>query len=247
MDKLYKLPEESIKLLHKHGLLKQLIKAEVTSQLLSKISINKELQEKIIQDFLTKRGLNNQAKYEQWLTDNHYKKEEIEYMATAEVRFKQYSIDTFNHKAGTRFLERKNQLDVVVYSLLRLSDYDLAKELFLRIKEGEADLGDLASQYSEGLEKQTRGVIGPAPLDNAHPTLAEVLRTIPSGQVQPPKKILGSFVVLRLESYEPVQLDEFMKTKMSEELSHISINEKVEKLSKELLNQLNDSIENGGI
>ena len=70
---------------------------------------------------------------------------------------------------------------------------------------------------------------------------------MPLGKVESPKRILGSFVILRVESYEPVKLDDFMKVKMSEELSHISIEEKVIKLSLELLAETNDSLEHGEI
>ncbi len=67
----------------------------------------------------------------------------------------------FAAKAEARFLERKNELDQVVYSLLRLENSFLARELYLQIESGESNFADLAKRYAEGPERNTNGIVGP--------------------------------------------------------------------------------------
>ena len=84
--------------------------------------------------------------------------------------------------------------------------------------------------------KTTRGIIGPVPIGSAHPQLAEILKHSPPGEVQPPIKIEGLYLVVRVESYDPAQLDNFMRGKMCEELFNNWLTSKALEVSKTLLN-----------
>jgi len=134
----------------------------------------------------------------------------------------------FSARAEQRFLARKNQLDQVIYSLLRIEeDGPLAQELYLRIAEGEADFAELAARYSMGPERSTRGVVGPVPLLQAHPTLAELLRTSRPGQLHPPLRIEQWWLVVRLESLRSATFDPDMRQRMSRELFEEWVEEEV--------------------
>ena len=159
-------------------------------------------------------------------------------IATSNIRIKDHCLKEFGSKAEARFLERKNQLDLVTYSLLRVSNLRKLRELFLRIQEKEVEFGELASIHSEGMEKQTRGIIGPIPLDKAHPVLAEQLRTSKIGEVSQPFKVDKYYLVIRVESYKPVQLDNLMREKMSEELFEEWLNSKSQIIFDELITKL---------
>jgi hypothetical protein len=64
-------------------------------------------------------------------------------------------------QAKKRFLKRKDQLDLVCYSMIRVKSRSTANELYLRISENESTFEEIASDYSEGPEKNTKGNIGP--------------------------------------------------------------------------------------
>jgi parvulin-like peptidyl-prolyl isomerase len=121
-------------------------------------------------------------------------------------------------KAEARFLERKTGLDQIVYSLLRVADGGLARELYLRIAGQETDFPSAATEYSLGPESKSRGLVGPVPLLQAHPTLAQRLRTNPPGQLIEPFQIEQWWVVVRVESYTPAVLDDTTRMAMAKEL-----------------------------
>jgi len=136
--------------------------------------------------------------------------------------------DQFSAKAEARFLERKSQLDVVVYSLLRLRDAGLARELYLQIAAGESGFADLAAAHAEGPEKQTHGIIGPVPMSQAHPVLADRLRTADTGVVLEPFQVLDWWLIVRLEQYTPATFDQATADAMSRELFEQWVDEQLE-------------------
>ena len=230
------LSEELIKLLHTNNLLRPLLKAEYTKEVLSKVSLNKKEEDAELNALKEKLDIFEESNYKKWLETNHLNETEFKNLALKNLRLKSYCKQHFEHKAESRFLERKTQLDIVVYSLIRVKDIFTAKEIFLRISENESDFGELASLYSEGIENRTRGLVGPIPLGQAHPALIEVLRTSQPGTIQPPFEIEGSHLVVRVESYEPAQLDDFMREKMTEELFNVWIETQVSQLHDSLIN-----------
>ncbi|NJR68762.1 MAG: hypothetical protein HC771_08900 [Synechococcales cyanobacterium CRU_2_2] len=106
----------------------------------------------------------------------------------------------------------------MIYSLLRLKDAAIAQELYFRLESEEAVFTDLATQYSQGPEANTGGLIGPADLGGCHPRLAEMMRVSQPGQLWPPTRIEDWWVIVRLEKFMPAQLDEAMRRRLLEEL-----------------------------
>jgi len=228
-----------LKILHKNNLLKALIKGEIIKGILSEVSIEENLKERKIEELKKNLNLSDEEKFTKWLDDSFYSKEDFEDLAQSKERIKVYCKQNFNNKVGARFLEIKNKLDEVVYSLIRCKDLFKAKELYQRLIENEDSFGNLAAKYSEGPEKKTRGIVGPAPLAAAHPKLSEILGRSRVGKLESPKEINGSYVIVRLEFFEPAKLDESMTEKLEEELFQTWIESKVNEVNLTVLEQLN--------
>ncbi len=237
MESIKCLNQESILLLHRNSLLRPLIKAELVKTELKKISLDKDLEKNTISDFFKRLGVNDENKYQEWLINNNLTRSDLEELALKQVKTKILCKQEFDHKAEARFLQRKNKLDVVIYSLIRTKDPFKAQELYLRIIDNEAEFSDLASTYSEGIEKKTRGIIGPVTVEKSHPIMQEILRTSEPGKTNKPVKIDDSYVVVRVESYDPARLNDFMKEKMREELFNDLIESKVNDINQLLLEQ----------
>jgi parvulin-like peptidyl-prolyl isomerase len=119
-----------------------------------------------------------------------------------------------------RFLEAQGGRDEVIYSLLRVRDPGLARELWIRLEEGEVSFAEAAQQFSEGPESHRKGVMGPMQIGVLQPQeLAQWLRSLRPGEISAPR-VLGEWQVLvRLEKLTPARFDDAMReTLLQEEL-----------------------------
>lgn len=229
--------------LAKHGLLRALLRQVVLSLCLADEQLSDEERQLALQDFARERGLGSQADLERYQQALLLTPEALALQVERPLRLLRHCQRLYSAKAEARFLERKAQLDRVVYSLVRVADEGLARELYLQLMEGEANFADLAAAYSEGPERSTRGIVGPVPLTQAHPQLVQRLRTAPLGEVQEPFRIDQWWLVFRLESLTAASFDESMARQMSQELFEQWLESQVETLMarvRELLQQSGD-------
>jgi len=223
-----------IGLLAKHRLLKLLLKHIILAECASSIPVTDVEKERALKDFMRKKKISSDSELDAFLRINLLRREELQEQLLQPGRLSRYVNNHFGPKAEARFLRRKNQLDRVIYSLLRVEDPGLARELFFRIDEGESDFAELAATYAQGPEKATRGVVGPVPLMQAHPVLAERLRTAVPGMLIQPFQIGKWWLVIRLESCSPATLTHEIASQMARELFEDS----VEELIVQRMNQL---------
>ena len=216
--------------LARHQLLLPLLRQEVISRAVSQVQLPAERQQQAMQEWAARKGIRTPEQLAAVCRSESLSEEDVQIQAQLPLRVAYHCRDHFMHRAEQRFLARKHQLDQVVYSLLRVESGALAQELYLRIAEGEADFAELAAQYAKGPEQTTRGVVGPAPILQAHPALAERLRTSRPGQLSPPLQIEQWWLVVRLEVMRPATFDEAMQERMGLELFEEWVEEQVGEL-----------------
>jgi len=218
MPDLHELDPSNLELLRRHSLLEPLAQKLVVAEAVAGETVTDEERSQTLQTFREQRNLTDEGELSHFLSEAGISAEDLEWQLLLPLRIERHCQGHFRHKAEARFLERKNQLDQVVYSLLRVKDRFLARELYLRIAGGEANFADLAAEFSEGPERATKGIVGPVPLTQAHPALAEKLRTSSPGQLQEPMGIAEWWLVVRLERYTPASFDEATAQQMTNEL-----------------------------
>lgn len=206
------------RLLQKHNLLRSLVEREVVSEAIEDLVFPAEQLEQALAQYCQQQGLADDEALTTHLKQRGLHRDDLLHQLRVPALLRQYCAEHYSHKAEARFLARKNELDRVVYSLLRVKDPYLAQELYLRVAAGEANFADLAASYAEGPERNTKGIVGPVPLTQAHPVLAERLRTATPGVLMEPIRIADWFLVVRLESYTPASFDEGIAAQMSREL-----------------------------
>ncbi len=213
--------------LRRHNLLRPLVQHQIIAEAVGFVEVSVEELETARNQFLESNRLQNPEALSAYLEDHGWSTEAFDWQISLPQRIKHYCRREFLHKAEAHFLTRKNQLDQVVYSLLRTKDPFLAQELFLRIDGGESNFGDLAAKYSEGPERNTKGIVGPVSMTQAHPSVAELLRTSKPGLLLHPIQLGEWWIVLRLESYRPASFDEVMAERLSRELFDLWVNEEL--------------------
>ena len=205
-------------LLARHQILVPLLRQTVIATAVEGVSLTPEEQQQAKKVWLQQKAIQSPDQLKSHLASHGMTEADALWQAELPLRIRHHCQAHFLHRAEQRFLSRKQQLDSVIYSLLRVRDAALAHELYLRIAEGEADFAELAATYAEGPEQATRGVVGPVPLLQAHPSLATVLRTSQPGELRPPLPIEQWWLVVRLESLQPASFDDTMQTRMTHEL-----------------------------
>ena len=210
--------EAALAELRRHNLLQLLVQRQLVAAAVADASPEPEALEQAKQQFLRNQKLTEPEALRAYLLNNCLSEADLDWQIELPLRIRAHCDEHYRHKAEAHFLARKNQLDRVVYSLLRVKDGYLARELYLRLDAGEANFADLAAEFSEGPEKQTKGILGPVPLTQAHPALAERLRTSPAGQLMQPFQIESWWLVARLESYTPATFDDNIAGQMAAEL-----------------------------
>jgi len=149
-----------------------------------------------------------------WLDRSGLTESDLDVLACRPWQWLMWCRERWGKDLQTLFLQRKAEFDQVTYSFLRLLDGELAQELYLQIKEGEASFSDLATQFSGGPEKRTGGLLGPVPLSTPHPALAKLLQVSKPGQLWPPKQLEGWWVLVRLEKLQPATLDPALQERL---------------------------------
>ena len=205
-------------LLKKNNLLRPLVEQMVTAQAIQECPVSEDDLEEARQDLLEQRGFESIEQWPELIQGLGRTEEEVLERLLYVVRRQHFIRDQFSPKAEARFLERKNELDQVVYSLLRIENSFLARELYLQIESGESNFADLAKRYAEGPERNTNGIVGPVSLTQAHPRLVEKLRVAQPGVLLEPFRIADWWLVVRLERYSPATFTDEISDRMCQEM-----------------------------
>jgi len=155
-----------------------------------------------------------------WLADRGWSDEDFDLHLRLPEALNRFARQRFGPGLEERFLQAQGARDEVIYSLLRVRDPGLARELWIRLEEGEITFAEAAQQFSEGPESHRKGVMGPMPIGALQPPdLAQWLRALRPGEIGPPRVIGEWQVLVRLEKLTPARLDEAMReTLLREEL-----------------------------
>ncbi|QNI75798.1 peptidylprolyl isomerase [Synechococcus sp. MVIR-18-1] len=222
-------PEDLFSLLYELELLPLMIKKYIQKESCSHIKPSEEEQVLFQTSFLQREKISNQQQLEIWLSANSMSEPQLSKQMYHALQLKKSKEEKFGNQAGTTFLENKDDLDQAMYSMIRSSERAKAYELYLRINEEEDTFADLASDYSEGVEKQLNGLIGPIELGRLNPEIAERLRISKKGQLWEPFEEQGWWVILRLERLLPAKLDEAMEERIINDLYNSWIQKEVKK------------------
>ena len=202
--------------LAKYGLLDSAIKSRIMSDLVKEnIVIKEQIAIKLKEQLIKKLALTNDKDIELWLKKRNLIEEDLDFISQLNFKWRMFCKNEFKNNLKSIFLKRKDEFDTVTYSLLRVKNKNLIRELYQQIYEKEYTFLEIASQYSDGPEKRTGGLIGPVPMNNPHPFLAELLRVSSPGQLSPPIKFDKWWILIRMEELQGAKFDENIKEKLA--------------------------------
>tara|TARA_Y100000589_G_C27185147_1_gene642334 strand:+ start:234 stop:1013 length:780 start_codon:yes stop_codon:yes gene_type:complete len=224
-------------LLDRYNLLPSLIRSLVESTFTSDIKPDKEEQLEFYNQFLKTQSLNNKEDLDKWLKSKALDEQRISIMLFDKLKVQKLKNKMFDGKVDQIFLKDKEFLDRVTYSLLRVKTQQEAEEFYLQLSDDEASFAELSSKFSKGMEKNLNGLIGPIPLGETNPEIAERLKVSKPGQLWPPFSCQGWWLIIRLEKNLPAVLDD----KMRENIKNMMYEEWINSQIFPLINQLRNT------
>ncbi len=216
--------------MRQQGLLRAVAQASVTDEVVQSIELNPETIEELVEHYFAQHKVNTPQQRQSFLSRKGLNDADLLYLATKKHRLDLFKQHMFDPEVEIRFLERKLDLDQVIYSLIRVEQEHVAEELYQRILEGEDDFADLAERFSTGQERHTKGRIGPVALTQAHEEVSKRLRVSRAGQLHPPFHLVNIWVILRLEQWFPAELNQETRETLRNELFNDWFQQRVQRL-----------------
>ncbi|MGK7911090.1 MAG: peptidylprolyl isomerase [Synechococcus sp.] len=198
-------------LLERYQLMPQLVRELVIDDAISSVALEPGAVDDGVMQVRLRNQIQTDEQFSAWLAHNDLTQETLASRLERTLKIEQFKQDRWDSKLDGIFLENKTQYDKAIYSLIRTEDAYAAQELYFRLQENDKAFGEIASQYSQGPEAKTGGMVGPVPLGNIHPSLIQILSSSKPGQLHPPVRLDKWNVIVRLEQMLPAQLDDAMR------------------------------------
>ena len=207
-------------------------RAWIYDEICQAVPLSQEDSDTLVRMYLERQGLevNNDEAHQAFLKIKGWSVDDLRYLSSRWERIDRFQRQVFAGEVERQFLNRKLAYDQVTFSMIRLRDGDLAFELHQRLLEGESSFADLASRFSEGSERDSDGICGPVPFDQAHATVVEKLRGCQEGELLEPFFLVDIWLILRLQRWDGARLDDAMRNTMLEELFDQWMEQRMEQL-----------------
>ena len=194
-----------------------LLRRQIEEEITALVALSPERLTELEERFREQEKLGEDAALDIWLQEKDWNRDDLLLHLARPEALNLFAKQRFGPGLEDLFLQRKNDLDSVIYSLLRVRSAGLARELWISLSEGEISFPEAASRHSDGPEATTKGIIGPVRLGQIQPELAERLRSLQVGDVRAPEAMGEWHVLLRLEQLTPARLDDSMRQQLLNE------------------------------
>lgn len=193
--------------LARYQMLPQLIKESIIDEAIKSIECTPEEIAGACQIFQHQNQLYTAAQKQAWADSHGMTPEDLVEVATRKLKIEKFKIERWGNAMKCYFLKRKAQLDKVSFSIIRITDKNLAQEIYFRVQNQEQPFAELARQYSEGAEAAAGGVVAPIELEFLPPAIAQLLQNRQPSELLPPMTINGKVVIIKINSVIPATLD----------------------------------------
>jgi PPIC-type PPIASE domain len=143
---------------------------------------------------------------------------QIEIVVDRTLKLQRFKQAGWGNRVNSYFLERKDDLDRIVYSIMQVDDREVAQELFFRIQAGEGSFAELAFKYSQTEAAKDGGKVEPQLFNRLHPELYQFINYLEEGELSPVFNLDGLYTFIRLDYFLPARLDDTMRSTLIDEL-----------------------------
>ena len=217
--------KEIAALVHRMELLPQLVRRHQEELIVEHVPLPAEWLEEQRQTFAAGQSIG------QLLEARGWDERDLDLHLCRPEALRRFARQRFGPGLEEAFLASRGGRDQVIYSLLRVRDAGLARELWIRIEEGETTFAEAAHQHGVGEEAQRKGVLGPISIGLLQPeVLQQILRTLRPGELSAPRQLGGWHVLMRLEQLKPARFDDAMREQMQQEALNDFLEDRVKRI-----------------
>jgi len=189
-------------------------------------------------EYLASQGLSDQAALQRWCQNLLIESSSALKAYIRHQESKKLIIGKLLEANGeSAFLKYKDRLDRVLYSIIRVSTEARAHHIYYSIENGEITFADAATQFSQGIESRSAGIVGPVDLATPHPEIASRLRSGLPGQLFEPFMADEWYVVLSLLYRFEATFEDVTKKTLGSLLFAAKVSDYIPIISNALLNE----------
>ncbi len=207
-----------IPLLTSYQMIPQLLRERIIDNAIALIECIPAEIEQAYQQFYQTYNINSETELQIWLQHHNMTVTQLELTVIRPLKIQKFKQQTWGNQLPAYFWQRKSDLDLVIYSMIKVADNDLAQELFFRISEGEQTFAEVANQYSQGIEAHTGGMMNPIGIGRLPKPLAQILKYINPGELCRPTNFDNCSIIIRLEQIIPAQLNQITAQSLLNEM-----------------------------
>ena len=205
-------------LLASYQMMPKLLRERVIDSAIAAIECTPQEIDQAYQKFYQTNCINSDKELQIWLQRHSMTVTQLELTVIRPLKIQKFKQQTWGTQLESYFWQRKADLDLVIYSTIKVADQDLAQELFFRISEGEQTFAEAARQYSQGIEAYTGGMMTPSSIGRLPKYLTQVLRYLNPGELYRPVACNNYFIIVRLEQIIPAKLNPLTAKSLLDEM-----------------------------
>ena len=207
-----------IPLLNSYRMMPKLLRERVIDNAIASIECTPTEIDLAFKEFFQSNKINSEIELQIWLKSHSMTITQLELTVMRSLKVKKFKQQTWGERLEAYFWQRKSDLDLAIYSTIKVKNKDLAQELFFRIYEGEQTFAEVASQYSQGIEAHTGGVMNPVGIGRLPKPLVQILRHSKPGEICRPVTFDNWTIIARLEKIIPAQLNQITAQSLLNEM-----------------------------
>jgi hypothetical protein len=208
--------DQLLGLLRRQGQIPSLVRELVLDQALATVELSPEEEEQHLHAFRGERQLESEEAFVGFLQASSLDEQLLRQMVTRPERVVRYREERWGPRANSLYLKHKERYDLVTYRRLQCGSADVMQEVFFRLKDREESWESLAQQFAGG-DPNATGQIGPVPVGSLEEPVLSALRQQGPGRVCRPISLGDQVVVAELETFQPSEFNEELRTRILRE------------------------------
>ena len=192
------------------GLVEEFIRDQLLQRILAQVDLPQQQQDQIWADFLRQNELEDAQALEAFLAAKYLNQDLLREQVIRPHRLIQYRESMWGPFVNGLYLQRKDEFDIITFSMVRSRDYNVMQEVYFRLKDGEETWLSIGRQLNPD-QPETPVVFGPVYRAQFASELVDHLYSCGVGVISPATTIGGWTVVSRLEHIQPSVLDDTIR------------------------------------